>query len=167
MWPFSTWMLHTLAVCIGETLLLPVLQYKTNVGVTCENQKWPNISHPDFTWFDACFAHYRNKTKEEVLDRIRWTSIGVGCSNQMQLAQGHHLISCPCATCAWLLHPAPIYTFAQVGLDTVQLALVVLFLSSTSANTPLAFMVVITRCNVRWWWFSWSTSAFTNVRINE
>ena len=42
------------------------------------------------------------------------------------------------------------YTCAQDGLDTVQLALVVDFLLSTSANTPLALMVVITHCNLRW-----------------
>ena len=40
------------------------------------------------------------------------------------------------------------YTRAQDGLDTVQLALVVFFLPSTSANTPLALMVVITCCNL-------------------
>ena len=46
------------------------------------------------------------------------------------------------------------YTCAQDGVDTVQLALVVFFLPPTSENTPLAFMVVITRCNLRWWCFS-------------
>ena len=33
--------------------------------------------------------------------------------------------TCPCATCIWLLHPAP--TSAQDDLDTLQLALVVFF----------------------------------------
>ena len=46
------------------------------------------------------------------------------------------------------------YTCAQGGLDTVQLALVVFFLPPTSENTPLAVMVVITCCNLRWWCFS-------------
>ena len=46
------------------------------------------------------------------------------------------------------------YTCAQDGVDTVQLALVVFFLPPASANTPLAVMVVITRCNLRWWCFS-------------
>ena len=95
--------------------------------------------------------------------------------------------SCPCVICIWLLHPAPI--------DIVQLALVVFFLPSTSANTPLALMVVIATCAVWWWWYLYiyiyiyiysantplvlmmviatcaggvfpqSTSAFTNVHI--
>ena len=43
---------------------------------------------------------------------------------------------CPCATCNWLLHPAP--TSAQGGHDPPQLALVVFFLPSISANTSLA-----------------------------
>ena len=46
------------------------------------------------------------------------------------------------------------YTCAQDDLDTVQLALVVFFLPSTSANTLLAVMVVIVNCNLRWWHFS-------------
>ena len=46
------------------------------------------------------------------------------------------------------------YTCAQDGLDTVQLALVVFFLPPTSENTPLAVIVVITCCNLRWWCFS-------------
>ena len=73
---------------------------------------------------------------------------------------------CPCASCIWLLHPAPI----------------------------LVPKMVLTLCNLRWWCFSfhqlakilhlqswssspaatctggvfhWSTSAFTNVRTNE
>ena len=44
------------------------------------------------------------------------------------------------------------YTCAQDGVDTVQLALVVFFLPPTSKNTPLAVMVVIARCNLRWWY---------------
>ena len=39
------------------------------------------------------------------------------------------------------------YTCAQDNLDTVQLALVVFFLPSTSANTLLVLMVVIVHCN--------------------
>ena len=39
------------------------------------------------------------------------------------------------------------YTCAQDDLDTVQLALVVFFLPSTSANTLLVLMVVIVHCN--------------------
>ena len=45
------------------------------------------------------------------------------------------LIWCPCASCIWLVHPAPI-------------------LPPTSKNTPLAVIVVITCCNLRWWCFS-------------
>ena len=41
----------------------------------------------------------------------------------------------PCATCNWLLHPAP--TSAQDGLDPLQLALVVFFLLSISAKPQL------------------------------
>ena len=44
-----------------------------------------------------------------------------------------------------------LYTCARDGLDTVQLALAVFFLSSTSENTPLALMVVIAHCNLYWW----------------
>ena len=36
----------------------------------------------------------------------------------------------------------------------MQLALVVFFLPPTIANTPLALMVVIAHCNLRWWCFS-------------
>ena len=54
---------------------------------------------------------------------------------------------CPCATCNWLLHPAP--TSAQDGLDPLQLALVVFFLPSISAKTPLACAVGIA-CNLHW-----------------
>ena len=46
------------------------------------------------------------------------------------------------------------YTCALDGLDTVQLVLVVFFLPSTSENTALALMVVITHCNLCWWCFS-------------
>ena len=46
---------------------------------------------------------------------------------------------------------------------TLQLALVVFFLPSTSANTPLALMVVIATCTGGV--FPQSTSAFTNVHI--
>ena len=56
------------------------------------------------------------------------------------------------------------YTCAQDGLDTVQLALVVFFLPSTSTNTPLALMLVIVHCNLRWWCFPWS---ITNVHTNK
>ena len=44
------------------------------------------------------------------------------------------------------------YTCDQDGVDTVQLALVVFFLPPTSENTPLAVMVVIACCNLRWWY---------------
>ena len=65
--------------------------------------------------------------------------------------------TCPCATCIVLLHSAP--TSAQDGLDHLQLALVVFSLLSTSTNTPLALMVVIT-CNLQWWCFSIPTRPF-------
>ena len=66
--------------------------------------------------------------------------------------------TCPCATCIWLLHPAP--TSAQDGLDPLQLVLVEFSLSSNSTDTSLALVVVIT-CNLHWWCFfyanySWS-----------
>ena len=54
-------------------------------------------------------------------------------------------------------------TCAQDGLDTVQLALVVFFIPSTSANTPLALMVVITTCAGGV--FPQNTSACTNAHI--
>ena len=43
-------------------------------------------------------------------------------------------LNCPCATCIWF-SASCYYTCAQDGLDTVQLALVVFFLPSTSENT--------------------------------
>ena len=59
---------------------------------------------------------------------------------------------CPCATCNWLLHPAP--TSAQDGFDPLQLALVVVFiLPSSSIKTSLALAVCI-MCNLRSWCFS-------------
>ena len=54
-------------------------------------------------------------------------------------------------------------TCAQDSLDTVQLALVVFFPPSTSANTTLALMVVIANCAGGV--FPRSTSAFTNAHI--
>ena len=72
---------------------------------------------------------------------VHITSIGAGCSNQLQLAQGHNQSltrPCPCATYIWLLHPAPttyIYS-AQDGLYPVQLALVVFFLPSIKMQRP-------------------------------
>ena len=59
------------------------------------------------------------------------------------------------------------YTCAQDDLDTVQLALVVFFLPSTSTNTLLPFMVVIVHCKLHWWCFPRSTGAFTNVLTTE
>ena len=56
---------------------------------------------------------------------------------------------CPCATCIRLLHPGP--TSGQVDVDPVQRVLVVLFPSSTSANTLL--VLVIITCNLHWWYF--------------
>ena len=83
------------------------------------------------------------------------TSIGAGCSNQMQLAQGHHLnADLALVLYLHLVAASRSYTCAQDGLDTAQLALVVFFLPPTSENTPFAVMVVITCCNLRWWCFS-------------
>ena len=56
----------------------------------------------------------------------------LGCSNQMQVVQGHVLVKV-CASFHWLLHPAP--TSVQDGLDPLQLLLVVCFQTTTSANT--------------------------------
>ena len=39
------------------------------------------------------------------------------------------------------------------GQHLLQLALVVFFLPAAGANTPLAHVVVITRCNLCWWCF--------------
>ena len=65
----------------------------------------------------------------ECQDHLGDKYIGAGCSNQMQLAQGHHLnanlaLVLPAFGCCIPL----LYTCAQDGLDTVQLALVVFFL---------------------------------------
>ena len=57
--------------------------------------------------------------------------------------------ACPCATCIWLLYPAP--TSSQDGLDPLQLVLVV-FLSETNTKTKLTLMVDIT-CNLHRWCF--------------
>ena len=52
---------------------------------------------------------------------ILGTSIGAGCSNQIQLAQGHHLN----AKCyLHLVAASRSYTCTQDGLDTVQLAVI-------------------------------------------
>ena len=59
------------------------------------------------------------------------------------------------------------YACAQDDLDTVQLVLVVFFPPSASSNSLLALMEVIVHCNLRWWCFPWSPSAFTNVLTNE
>ena len=60
----------------------------------------------------------------------------------------------PCASCIWLPNPAP--TSAQDGLDPLQLALVVYFLSSLSTKTSLALAVGTTLV---------PTSTFTSVHI--
>ena len=72
-------------------------------------------------------------------DHLGHKCIGAGCSDQMQLAQGqdlHHL---------------------NANM------LVVFFLLATSANTPLALMVVIATCAGGV--FPQSTSAFTDAHI--
>ena len=75
----------------------------------------------------------------------RWR--GAACTRPQSLTR-----PCPCATCIWLLHPAP--TSAQDGFDPLQLALVVVFiLPSISAKTSRALAVGIT-CNLCWWCFS-------------
>ena len=76
----------------------------------------------------------------------------------MQLAQGHHInvdLALVLKLFAFGFTASCSYNCAQDGLDTVQPALVV-FLPSTSANTQLTVMVVITHCNLRWWCFPWS-----------
>ena len=61
---------------------------------------------------------------------------------------------CFCASCIWLLHPAPTYTCFQDGLDTACATCDgEVFHPSTSENAPLALTVVITHCNLRWWCF--------------
>ena len=45
------------------------------------------------------------------------------------------------------------YTCTRGGQYLLQLALVVFFHPSAGANTPLAHLVVITCCNLRWWCF--------------
>ena len=70
------------------------------------------------------------------------------------LAQGHHLNADLALVLSAFVAASRSYTCAQDGLDTVQFALAMFFLSSISANTPLALMVVITCCNLRWWCFS-------------
>ena len=66
---------------------------------------------------------------------------------------------CPCASCNWLLHPAP--TNAQEGLDPQQLALVVFFLPPNSAKPHLHLQWAFpATCAV---FFFLPTSTFTNV----
>ena len=71
---------------------------------------------------------------------------------------------CPCATCIWLLHPALIDLCPRWPWHRATCAGGV-FLPSTSTNTPLALMVVIACCNLCWWCFPRSTSAFTDAHI--
>ena len=54
----------------------------------------------------------------------------------------------------YLIAASCFYTCAQDRLDTVQLVLVVFFLPPTNEYTPLAVMVIITCCNLRWGCFS-------------
>ena len=58
-----------------------------------------------------------------------------------------------------LLHPAP--TCPDAGL-TFEPCTGGVFLPSTDANTPLAHVVVITCCNLRWWY-----DMYTQVMINH
>ena len=54
---------------------------------------------------------------------------------------------CPCATCIWLLHPAP--TSAQDGLDSLQLALM-LFSSTNQAFTNVSTCIEMSMFYA-WW----------------
>ena len=111
----------------------------------------------DCKWsiFASWWKEKHHQRKLHSVNTILGTSIGAGCSNQMQLAQGHHLLMQILPLCyLHLVAASRSYTCAQDGVDTVQLALVVFFLPPTSENTPLAVMVVITCCNLRWWCFS-------------
>ena len=83
--------------------------------------------------------------------------IGVGCSNQMQLAQEHHLsvilalvppaFGC-CIPCTPILVPNIVLTLCNLRWCMM------FFLPTTSTNTQLVLMVVITRCNLCCWCFS-------------
>ena len=87
----------------------------------------------------------------DILNSIikHWTNPSQPIAGSTRARSGWGL--CPCASCNWLLHPAP--TSAQDGLDPQQHALVVFFLSPNSAKTSLALAVGIT-CNLHWWCFS-------------
>ena len=78
--------------------------------------------------------------------RPSWALVGAGCNNQMQVPQRQALVrGCALMQAAFgLLHPTP--TSAQDGLGSLQLVLVVFFLSSISAKTSLA-LVVGMNCN--------------------
>ena len=73
---------------------------------------------------------------------------------------------CPCATCMWVLHPAP--TSDQDGLDSLQLALAVLILHQRAhllMCTQTGNHAATVSCNLHWWYFSSTYQAFTIVLI--
>ena len=85
--------------------------------------------HHECRW-RICTSWWKGKTPPaqvaQCQDHLGHKPIGVGCSNQMQVAQGlarSALRWCPCASCIWLLHPVPI----------------------------LVPKMVLTLCNLRWW----------------
>ena len=61
-----------------------------------------------------------------------------------------------CTLCWWFfpsINRCKYSTGTCGGQHLLQLALVVFFLPAAGANTPLAHVVVISRCNLRWWCF--------------
>ena len=71
----------------------------------------------------------RKKHYQRKLQRVK-TILGTSSSRMQQTittcTRAEALTRpCPCATCIWLLHPAPTLPLAQDGLDSLQLVLVV------------------------------------------
>ena len=136
--------MHTLVnalVLQGKTPLVQVA-----AGDDDHDCKWSIFA----SWWTE--KHYQRKLHS--VSTILGTSIGAGCSNQMQVAKGKICIKVVPLCKLHLVAASRSYTCAQDGVDTVQLALVVFFLPPTSENTPLAVIVIITCCNLRWWCFS-------------
>ena len=107
----------------------------------------------------------REESVEDVWLKVKDGVVNIGAiiycmySNQMQLAQGHHLnadlaLVLPAfGCCIPLLYLCPRWTWHCATCDGG------VFLSPISEfeNTPLAVMVIITCCNLRWRCFPWST----------
>ena len=94
-------------------------------------------------------------------------SIGGDAANKCSLHKGTTLMQILPLCYLHLVAASRSYSCVQDGLNTVQLVLLVFFLPSTSANTPIALMVSSSAATCAGGDFSWRTNAITNAHTKR